>query len=842
VTIRTRTLTALGLTFLALTAALPLITSSILTTRFRVIEQDEALRNVSRVQDAVHNELDQLENVVEDWASWDDTWRFVQGRDGRYLEDNLPDSTLASLDLDVMAFYDTRGRLRFGGVRTSTGDVAPPDAATGAGLYRIASARLASDARDGTAGVVALPDGAWLVAVAPVLRSDGSGAPAGEVVFGQRLDEARVRDIGRLTHLSLEVLPYGDALRVLGADGVPREGQVRLGPPEDDVLPAWTTLGGLGPRPGATVAIRLDRGTHQVGLETRRYVVGVLLAGCALFTLVAGLSVERGVLRRLASLTDAVSRLGVTGGRLVVTGGDELSTLAGRINHTLEEMERAEAARTSSDRRLALALEAANDGWFDWDLVGRDVYYSPRWCTMLGFAPGEIEGTGSAAMLLLHPDDLHTVRMRLRTHLAGSSPAFESEVRMRTSTGEWKWIQVRGRVVERDVTGRAVRMVGTQTDISERKRMEARLVMADRLASVGTLAAGVAHEINNPLAYVMTNLEVALIDLETLPDLGHVREALEEAAEGAGRVRDIVRDMKLFARDQVEATAVDLRRVLDATLRMTAHEVRPRARLTDEVGELPLVTGTDARLGQVIVNLVLNAVQAMPEGRPTDQNEIRVRARRNSVGDVVLEVRDNGVGMDAATQRRIFDPFFTTKPVGVGTGLGLYVCHNLVAAYGGRLEVVSAPGEGTTFKVVLPVWRTIPMIVIPPLSLTDRRPRVLIVDDEPAVPTAVRRLLGADCEVVGASSGAAALEALASDAAFDVVMCDLVMPGMDGAAFHATLRELHPGLVDRLVFTSGGPPHAEVQAFLDRVLIPRLEKPFSPEALRGLVRGERSAA
>ena len=845
VTLRARTLTALALTVLALIVVLPLITSKILTSRFRALEDANAKRLASHAEDAFAQALVRLERVAGDLAWRDGTWRYVQGREPSFAADHLHADALAALDLDLVVVMDRKGQFIW--AQTRDGDtLTPASSSLQSALRRKIGSHTLTTPDDTTTGVVALPDGVWMLALTPILRGDGTGPALGAMVAGARLDAARVHTLSRNAHLDFDVMPYAEGLRSLGPGGLPATDRVRLGPPGSPQLPALFTLSGLGGQPAALVNLRLDRSIWRVGVQTQRYVVGALLLASAFVCIVAGFALQRWVLGGLAVLTDAVGRLGrigATGGRLVVAGGDELSTLAARINRMLEDLERTEAARTSADRRLALALDAANDGWWDWSLAGRSVYFSPRWCTMLGFAPGEMDREGGSPLDLVHPEEVQLAKRRLRAHLRGATASFEAEVRMRTSTGEWIWVLARGRVVERDAKGRPMRMVGTQVDISERRRMEARLVVSDRLASVGTLAAGVAHEINNPLCYVMTNLTAALRDVEGHPELGSARAALEEASEGAARVRDIVRDMKLFSRDQVEASGVDLEHVVAVAVRMTAHEVRNRSRLVQELDALPLVTGSDARLGQVLVNLIVNAAQAMPADRPAAQNQITVRARREGSGEVVLEVKDNGVGMDARVQRRVFDPFFTTKPVGVGTGLGLYICHSLVEAFGGRIELTSVPGEGTAVRVTLPVWSAPAVRPEAPGLVSVHRPRrLLIVDDEPAVGAALRRVLAPQFDVTVEGDGRLALEHLTRDDDYDFILCDLAMPELDGPGFHAALSALHPELLPRVIFVSGGATSPAVQRFVDRVANPVLEKPFTVEALLQLLTKAREAA
>ncbi|WPB77020.1 ATP-binding protein [Archangium violaceum] len=251
--------------------------------------------------------------------------------------------------------------------------------------------------------------------------------------------------------------------------------------------------------------------------------------------------------------------------------------------------------------------------------------------------------------------------------------------------------------------------VRLQDSLQQLQSAQEQLLFADRLASVGRLAAGVGHEINNPLAYILSNLRYVHQELKEQPGApsSEAREemisALSEASEGAERVRLIVQDLRSLARpDDVALGPVDLAEVVRGSAKMARHEVRDKARLVEDCGGVPPVQANAARLGQVFLNLIINAAHAIPPGQ-AQENEIRVAARLSAPERVTVEVRDTGAGISPENLRRIFDPFFTTKPIGVGTGLGLSVCHRIITALGGEIRVESEPGRGTCFFITLPV-------------------------------------------------------------------------------------------------------------------------------------------
>jgi PAS domain S-box-containing protein len=375
-------------------------------------------------------------------------------------------------------------------------------------------------------------------------------------------------------------------------------------------------------------------------------------------------------------------------------------------------------------------------------------------------------------------------------------------------------------------------------DISERKRNEAQLRLTDRLSAMGALAAGVAHEINNPLSFVLGNLEWAL---ERIPGDGGegVRTALEEARDGARRVQEIVGDLKTFSRSEEGSEsrrAIDVVPVIRSSLNIAQNQLRHRARLVTDLQPVAAVEASEQRLGQVFLNLLINAAHAIPRNA-TAENTIYVGTRTAPDGSVVVEVRDTGEGMSPEVIRRIFEPFFTTK-AGEGTGLGLSICHGIVRSLGGRIEVESAPGRGSTFRVVLPraTRDAEPAARERPAPDSPPRPgRVLIVDDEPLVASSMARLLGRAHQVVTVTSARDALARIEAGEDYDVILCDLMMPEMTGMELWAALARVRPGIEQRMVFITGGTFTDRAREFLEGTANAWLEKPFEAAALRDAV-------
>ncbi len=396
-------------------------------------------------------------------------------------------------------------------------------------------------------------------------------------------------------------------------------------------------------------------------------------------------------------------------------------------------------------------------------------------------------------------------------------------------------------------------------DISDRRKLEERLAQTERLASIGTLAAGTAHEINNPLSFVISNVELtreALVTLggrlrglrfvegqadalaQVFEQLAELEEAMRDAHDGAERVRKIVQSMKKFVRSEASPQGIiDLPDVLEAVVKMTDNAVRHHARVRRNFGTTPFVEADDGPLAQVFTNLLINAAQAIGDGR-ADANEISLTTFTDAVGNAVVEVRDSGSGIRPEVLPRIFDPFFTTKPVGSGTGLGLAICHNIIAGLGGQLGAESPPGGGALFRVTLPPARRKASAagVLVASKVPPRRGRILVIDDEQHVALAVARVLRGQHDVTVMTDARVALAQIAAGAFFDVIFCDLMMPSVSGMDVYESLAAANPDQAMRMVFMSGGTFSERSTEFLENTANVHIAKPFAVESLRAIAR------
>jgi PAS domain S-box-containing protein len=506
------------------------------------------------------------------------------------------------------------------------------------------------------------------------------------------------------------------------------------------------------------------------------------------------------------------------------------------------ELRNALSASEESNALLMLAEEVANLGHWRLAKDGGAVYWSPQIRRIYGVDPS-FEPTLSAALAAFHPEDATAAEGCLRRAFEAGEP-FHTLWRLLRADGT-RLVETWGRCELDPITGATTAVVGVSQDVTAQHALRDQLAGQQRLVTTGTLAAGVGHEINNPLTYVRANVEFAVEELRLLartspsPRLAEVVTVLDEVLDGAERIRRIVQGLRAFAVEEQPLRPTDVAAALEIATTVTGHELRNAAAVVAELGGNALVLADESRLAQVLGNLLINAAQAF-EGRDPEKNRVVVRAERLGDGRVAISVEDNGPGIAPDVLPRIFDPFFTTKDVGLGTGLGLSISHNIIAAMGGEITCSTVMGEGTKFRLVLAAAgapdppaavSTEPLPVLP-------RGRVLVIDDEAAVGRTIARALRPEQDVVVVDDPREALRLLIDEGAtFDVIFCDIVMPHLSGIELFTRVREAKPELAGAFVFVTGGARDQSLQAFFAEVPNERLYKPFEDnEALRAVAR------
>ena len=500
------------------------------------------------------------------------------------------------------------------------------------------------------------------------------------------------------------------------------------------------------------------------------------------------------------------------------------------IRRDLSDRSQRDLALLAAHREFRGVLAAITDGVCV--LRGELVYFTnAAFARILGVEEACL--SGRRFLELIHPED--------RDHFERAHRTDVSRVRAVRAGGSARFVEISSAgEVSFDGHPATILLVRDTTDY---QLAQEELSRAEKLSALGSLAAGVAHELNNPLAYVALNLD--LLDRLGRKALGPLeREALTEAIEGVARMRQIAGELHTFSgRDEPGPPGpVDLSRAVTSALNLVNNAVRQRASLVRELTPGLFALGREGQLVQVFVNLLVNAAQAIPT--PSEcEHTIVVTTQPGAGGGVEVIVRDTGVGVPEQLLPILFDPFSTSKKRGEGSGLGLAICKRIIDELGGAIHVQSTLGQGTTVTISLlqaPAVATAAPTP-PPARAQLPRLRILVVEDELPIARALERLLEGH-EVTRAAHGKGALALLTLDASYDCILCDLMIPGLSGAEVYREATARWPSLSNRFVFMTGGAVTPDCREFLDAFTGDVLWKPFTPEAVhQALARVRRNA-
>ena len=465
------------------------------------------------------------------------------------------------------------------------------------------------------------------------------------------------------------------------------------------------------------------------------------------------------------------------------------------IFDTITEQKKAELALREMGQRLELATRSGGLGIWDWNLGTGQMLWDSRMMEIYGYSPGDFPGGFAAWEGRLHPEDREAAFTDSQAALQGDR-AYHSAFRILLPDGAVRHIEADG-VVQRNDAGTAVRMIGLNRDVTEerraseqQRRMEAELQQAQKLESLGSLASGVAHDMNNVLSAILSIASTMQVKFQKDESLLKSMTTLEHAAL---RGRDLVKRLTNFVRKDLETPhLIDLNAVVGSEAEILRQTLRQKVALEVDLESAPgWIIGEISTLGSALMNLCVNAVDAMPEG-----GTLRLKTRRQGDLHIDLIVQDSGQGMSPETLAHATEPFYTTKPAGKGTGLGLAMVHNIVQAHGGELEIQSAPMTGTTITMRFKLAETRPEPEKEPSQADHPKDcplDILMADDDALVRTTfplLLRDLGHRVEVV--EDGPAALRKLQEGRAYDLVILDHNMPGMTGAQVLDRIKAENP--------------------------------------------------
>jgi PAS domain S-box-containing protein len=694
---------------------------TILLQNFVRLEEDRALINATRLQNALNSEMTRLNDGALNYSTWDETYRFVEGQNPNYVESQLYDSVFASSKINSIAIANRSGQLLvqkgldFYTLKTSS----PP-------LEFLKFISNSTKGLDGSShgkisGVMSSSVGPMLVTIQPTLKSEGTGKGNGVLSMGRFIDTQMLTQLSSTTQLPVKLYRYQDRnlpqeiQRVI--DTKLKSSAIAAQVSGEHTIASYVRINDVFNKPALVLSVEEDRNIYAQGLHSLNYYFwSTLLIGLASCAVVLVL-LERFILSRLGHLSQGVRVIGHQGilsSRVYLRGQDELTHLAQTINYTLDQLQLVQQALQNSEERYALAVIGANDGIWDWDLLTNQVYFSPRWNMILGYADLEFEQSLSAWFSHQHPQDLPNFKEAIEAHLEGHSPYLEHEHRMIRKDGTECWVMCRGSVV-RDSQGTPYRMAGSLTDISDRKAAAQVLArQTEELArsnqELEQFAYIASHDLQEPLRKIEAFGDRLKRKYDkTLDEQGH--DYLARMQNAAGRMRTLIQDLLAFSRVTTQSrgfSSFPLATLLQDVLGDLEVRIQEtNAQVT--VGSLPTVEADALQMRQLFQNLIGNALKFQQPGvLPTVS--IQCSAEHSDDSDPAralycITVSDNGIGFDEKYLDRIFKVFqrLHGRNEYEGTGIGLAVCAKIVERHGGHLTAQSAPGQGATFMIRLPV-------------------------------------------------------------------------------------------------------------------------------------------
>jgi PAS domain S-box-containing protein len=505
------------------------------------------------------------------------------------------------------------------------------------------------------------------------------------------------------------------------------------------------------------------------------------------------------------------------------------------LYNDITELKLAEKAQRESEAKFRMIVENTRDMIFTINLRREYVYVSPSFHTMLGYKPDEL--VGKPFISLVHPDDVAIIEKEVQlSTMSGYKNSGDAEYRIRNAAGEWRWIVSRGTRFS-DISGNFLYFIGIARDITEQKqaeqekrRLEEKAQITSRLAAVGEMAAGIAHEINNPLTGVLGFAEL-IMEKDDIPD--DIRENLMMIADGSQRVANIVKRLLTFARQSKPVkTLANLNELIETTLKLREYVLKTNSInvVTRFDPELPWSVIDPGQLQQVFLNLIVNAEQAMKKAHGRGTLTITTEKLDNMLR---LSFQDDGPGITKENMRHVFEPFFTTKAPGEGTGLGLSLSRSIVLEHDGEMSVESEVGKGATFIVELPMVEALsaeeetatPTPEVKPLAAQNNK--ILVVDDEPTIRELLEKVLTRMGHKVDVTADAGtAMDKIYAGEAYDLIITDVRMPGMNGIELYSRILEKSPEMKNRTIFITGDVMGIDIRTFLIQNKLPYIAKPF----------------
>ena len=857
-TLRKKSLVIVAATFIGLLIGILTVSWTILHKGLVTSEEQLVRQEVTRGMQSFQNELAELDAHLWEYAVWDDTYAFVEDGNAAYIRSNMVDNIFTTRRLDAIVILDRENRIVFGSGYDFTADRKQPLPQSLMAFLRPGIPLTThKDIKSTLQGVLSLPEGRFLFASRPVITSVEKGPARGTMIMGRFFTK---QESERLSHLAHQKITFyrpqdpqlpAEILRKLLVSN--RKDRIVVEPVDGNVAAGYAVIRDIYGQPALMMKVDVSRVVFRQGEENLFFLIGgILLIGMVAGGLVLFL-LEKMVLSRLQRISEEVNGIGASGHslmRISVAGNDELSGLARNINGMIEAIEESRAAIQMESDRYRAVVEDQTEFICRFGLQGNLIFANEALGRYLHQPQDRLLG---CSFFEIFPwEKAEEIRYEF-AGIDGNHPVRTFDAKMIFPEQGVQWSRWTIRAILGD-HGLIKEYQAVGCDVSERvqaeaekKAMEDQFIQAQKMEAIGTLAGGIAHDFNNILMGIAGYVSLILYDVgENQPHYKKLK-AIEEQIRSAG---SLTRDLLGFARGGAyEIKPTNLNRLLERTDLIFGRTRKEIVICHRFAASLWMVEADRSQMEQVFLNLFINASQAMPAGgnlyletKNVTVSEIQGGFMKIPPGSYVqVSITDEGVGMDEETKERIFEPFFTTKDREKrGTGLGLASVYGIIKNHGGMIHVYTEKGVGTTFRIYLPALNT----VVTPQEVSDQGTRnysrgtegILVVEDEALLMDVTIKMLAIlGYQTFSARSGAEALETYRNNRdKIDLVMLDMIMPGMSGEETLRKLKEIRPDV--KVILASGYSLNEQATRIMESGCRAFLQKPYNTGELSRTLR------